>query len=87
LSGCDKINAMSHAERVRAAIEQIAVQSPTGVVGLTASFGVTVARPGQTVDACGLIRAADAALYQAKNKGKNCVEFADSDKYNSVSCV
>lgn len=86
LSGCDQINAMSHAERVRAAIEQIAVQTPAGPVGLTASFGVTVARPGQHVDACGLIRAADAALYQAKHKGRNCVEFVDSDKYSVVSC-
>jgi two-component system cell cycle response regulator len=87
LSGCDQINAMSHAERVRSAIEKIAVQTPAGAVGLTASFGVTVARPGQNVDACGLIRAADAALYQAKHNGRNCVEFIDSDKYSAVSCV
>jgi two-component system, cell cycle response regulator len=86
LSGCDKINALSHAERVRTAIEQISVDTAHGSVGLTASLGVTVARPEQNIDACGLIRAADLALYEAKHNGRNGVEFIDSEKFCAISC-
>ena len=28
-----------------------------------------------------------AALYQAKHNGRNCVEFADSDKFSAVGCT
>jgi diguanylate cyclase (GGDEF)-like protein len=83
LPGCDSINALSHAERVRAAIGQVCVDTPHGSVGVTASLGVAIARPEQTIDACGLIRAADAALYQAKHNGRNRVEFAESEKFNT----
>ncbi|HEY2827760.1 MAG TPA: diguanylate cyclase, partial [Pirellulales bacterium] len=75
LPGCDSINALSHAERVRAAVEQISIETPQGHIGVTASVGVTVARPQQIIDACGLIRAADSALYEAKRNGRNRVEF------------
>jgi len=86
LPGCDNINALSHAERIRAVIGQISINTPQGLVGVTASLGVTVSRPEQNIDACGLIRAADAALYQAKHDGRNRVEFADSEKYCIAGC-
>jgi two-component system cell cycle response regulator len=86
LPGCDNINALSHAERIRAVIGQISINTPQGLVGVTASLGVTVSRSEQNIDACGLIRAADAALYQAKHDGRNRVEFADSEKYCIAGC-
>ncbi len=43
----------------------------TVLVNLTVSIGVTYASPQTTVDE--LIGAADSALYQAKNNGRNCV--------------
>lgn len=84
LPGCDEINALSHAERMRAAISQISVQTPNGPVGITASLGVTIARPEQNIDVCGLIRAADAALYEAKHQGRNRVEFMPSDQFSAA---
>ncbi|HZZ28953.1 MAG TPA: diguanylate cyclase [Pirellulales bacterium] len=86
LPGCDSMNALSHAERMRVAIEQIAIETPRGPVGVTASLGVAVACPDQTTDAVSLIRAADAALYQAKNNGRNRVEFANSEDFSAASC-
>lgn len=77
LPGCDQTNAMSHAERMRMAISRAAVQAGGQTVQVTASIGVTVAPHDANADAIQLIRAADAALYTAKDHGRNCVEFAE----------
>jgi diguanylate cyclase (GGDEF)-like protein len=56
------------------------LQIPLGVgdkVNVTASFGVAELGDSQSVDA--LLRAADSALYRAKERGKNRVELADQD--------
>jgi diguanylate cyclase (GGDEF)-like protein len=78
LPGCDEINATSHAERLRAALQRIAVQSPKGAVRITASLGVTVVGPETGVDASAAIQAADTAMYAAKRAGRNRVEFLAS---------
>lgn len=60
------------AERMRKAIHEIAVTSPTGEdAHLTMSFGVAEFPTYPGVDA--LVAAADAALYQAKRSGKDQV--------------
>jgi diguanylate cyclase (GGDEF)-like protein len=75
LSGCDQINAIGHAERLRQAFRRIVVESPKGKISFTASLGVTVVEPGMHMDAEMAIRKADAALYVAKNAGRDRVEF------------
>jgi two-component system cell cycle response regulator len=84
LPGCDAINAMSHAERIRAAIEQTKVEGPNGVVPLTASLGVTIAHADGSGEALDFLRAADAALYRAKENGRNRVEFQESKEASLV---
>ena len=74
LPGCDQVNAVSHAERLRAAIEQMHVQAPTGLVQVTASMGVAVLGKGTELAAFDLVHAADEALYRAKRNGRNRVE-------------
>jgi diguanylate cyclase (GGDEF)-like protein len=68
---------MSLAEKLRAAVEQQVVDiGPNRFLRLTASFGVAhTARQG--TDRLALMRAADAALYAAKQAGRNRVVLAD----------
>jgi two-component system, cell cycle response regulator len=76
LPGCEKTNALSHAERMRTAIASVSIPSNGGSVNVTASAGVTVSLPGDKVDALRMLRDADVALYRAKDNHRNCVVFA-----------
>ncbi|MDO9352577.1 MAG: sensor domain-containing diguanylate cyclase, partial [Solirubrobacteraceae bacterium] len=63
------------AERARAAIEALELVDTEGRdLRVTASVGVAALGPGIR-DPQALIAAADAALYEAKHAGKNCVHF------------
>ena len=64
------------AERLREAIEQYPFSVGGQPVRVTASLGVAPLLPerNDAFNAC--YRAADNALYQAKNDGRNCVRFA-----------
>jgi len=86
LPGCDQMNAISHAERMRAALGQISIPFQDGCIRISASFGVTVASPGSDPDACQLIRAADTALYRAKDNGRDRVEFAACEELAPAAC-
>jgi diguanylate cyclase (GGDEF)-like protein len=66
------------ADRLRGSLAGLRI--PLGVgesVTVTASFGVAELAESQSVD--GLLRAADSALYRAKEHGKNRVELAGRD--------
>jgi diguanylate cyclase (GGDEF)-like protein len=63
------------AERQREAVRATALKTSEGIElpQTTVSIGLAELQPGQDADA--LIHTADMALYRAKNKGRNCVEF------------
>lgn len=62
------------AEKIRGQVEKATFYDDSREFHLTMSFGVAVYRPEQSADDC--IKAADAALYRAKNAGRNRVELA-----------
>jgi len=76
MPGADVDDASLAAERLRAAVQAAAFQSPSGdLVGLTVSVGVGCAT-GASVTPEALLQAADTALYAAKAGGRNRVELA-----------
>jgi two-component system cell cycle response regulator len=75
LPGCEQSNALAHAERLRKAVEGIAIETPNATIRLSASIGVAISDERSIVDSFDLIQAADVALYRAKNGGRNRVEL------------
>jgi diguanylate cyclase (GGDEF)-like protein len=74
LPGSDREDASKLAERVRGAVQEDAQVGPWG---LTVSAGVAVADRFSASNPLGLLRRADAALYQAKRTGRNRVVVDD----------
>ena len=74
LPGCDLATGVRHAERLRALVAEEPFDTPEGRHSITCSLGVASTSCDTPKDADSLIRAADAALYQAKHKGRNRVE-------------
>jgi len=71
LPGADGKSALKTAERLRTAVEAAALGAPGGK-RLTVSIG-SAACPSDANDAVSLVAAADAALYAAKEAGRNTV--------------
>ncbi len=69
LPGTKADEAIRALERARQAVESARFRSPAGELKVTMSFGVAELLPGEDVPA--LIRRADAALYAAKQAGRN----------------
>lgn len=77
LPNTDAEGAMQLAERLRAVVELLDFgQDAAAPVRITISLGIASASPADGGTADDLAKAADAALYQAKADGRNCVRVA-----------
>ena len=63
------------ADTLRRELADLPISWKDETIRITASFGVTAAMPSE-IDADALISRADAALYRAKEQGRNCVRLA-----------
>jgi diguanylate cyclase (GGDEF)-like protein len=79
LPGCADKCAAGIAERVRRRIGDKPMDTPEGMVPVTVSLGVAESLMDAKRDANFLVKAADAALYRAKEHGRNRVEVADAE--------
>lgn len=75
LPGVDRAGALALAEQIRAGCEALALAHPDSPVApvVTLSLGVAACVPGQDGSVEALLEQADAALYQAKQAGRNRV--------------
>lgn len=82
LPGTSVIHAMAVAESIRANIQAAGIaHAHSGVAAVvTVSLGVAVGIPTQGDARDALVHAADAALYRAKDQGRNRVVLSDSDR-------
>jgi diguanylate cyclase (GGDEF)-like protein len=80
LPATDGVGATKVADRLRAAIEALQIEHPRSEHGvLTVSIGVTACHRLRGLTPELLIGTADRALYEAKTKGRNRVEFAPTE--------
>jgi diguanylate cyclase (GGDEF)-like protein len=77
LPGSSFVSTRIRAEQFRMAIQTARILDGDTVIQLTASFGVASGFPS---DFETMIHAADAALYRAKNNGRNCVMATEIEK-------
>jgi two-component system, cell cycle response regulator len=73
---CDEAGVLAMAERIRSLIASAPVEVENLSIPIAVSLGVAVSTPDHPLDADSLLHAADEALYRAKNKGRNRVEYA-----------
>jgi diguanylate cyclase (GGDEF)-like protein len=67
------------AETLRRELEENPVRWNDAAVAVTASFGIAAVTPGE-VDPSLVIGRADAALYRAKDEGRNCIRSAEAQQ-------
>ncbi|MFH1198609.1 MAG: CHASE2 domain-containing protein [Candidatus Omnitrophota bacterium] len=75
LRGVSLADAMSLAEKLRKSIEDSVVKDQNATYKVTASLGVSIFKPGDTVDS--LIKRADDGLYKSKEAGRNKVSSVE----------
>lgn len=77
--GCDEPRILALSERLREAIAGTPMDTSEGRISITMSIGAASYADPADGNVEALIRAADIALYRAKEKGRNRVEFATAE--------
>jgi len=75
LTHVDEEQARTAIERIRKRFEALEFSFAGGTTRVTASFGVAELHGSETPELCALLNRADVALYSAKNRGRNRIEF------------
>lgn len=74
LPECDQRRTMDIAERLREGVSKTPIITPDGEIPVTMSLGVSAYPEMSVAKADMIVRVADAALYRAKQRGRNRVE-------------
>jgi diguanylate cyclase (GGDEF)-like protein len=79
LSHCDSSQTMERAEELRRAIAASPAETERGSIPITISIGVLATQHWNSTSPDGILREVDAALYAAKDAGRNCCYMAAAD--------
>lgn len=82
LPDCTMAQAMIVAERLRVSVENTAINAPKGTLRVTVSVGIAE-YTGARKSFSEVLAASDAALYQAKDAGRNRVVAGDAESSNT----
>ena len=74
-----KSGALTVAERVRTIVQNTPIPTCAGRISITISLGLATVPNSNIWSAEELVKAADLALYRAKNSGRNCVCIYDAN--------
>lgn len=86
LPGCDFHGAVNVAERLRASIAVVPMKLENGTILATVSAGVSaVSNPAEMKDPDAFIRAAETALYKARQPGRDRVAVAANGSFLNIS--
>ncbi len=78
--GMDQAGAVALAWRITTRVSERPFPTPEADVRATASVGVALSGPGEPFSPMALVRAADLALYRAKQAGRNRVELCTTEE-------
>jgi two-component system, chemotaxis family, response regulator WspR len=81
LPKCNGQDAQALGERLRQAIANVPVIAEGKELRITCSFGVAFTDTPRDANLAALVRAADRALYLAKQNGRNCVQIAPASAW------
>jgi two-component system cell cycle response regulator len=76
LANCDPVHGANRAEAIRRAIAERPVETSSGPIAVTMSFGLLLSQEWGQRPVEELLHEADTALYAAKAAGRNCVRVA-----------
>ncbi len=79
LPACDMESAAEVAERTRAIVADLPVETDFGAIPTSLSIGLATVGASASTGVDRLLQLADNALYRAKDKGRNCIERAETE--------
>ena len=89
LGGTDSDGAVTIAREALANLRELEIQHSSSPIGefLTVSLGIATVRPRMGSSEADLIKAADEALYQAKENGRDRMNIFDEMKHGPVNAI